>query len=138
MPGNQKPRTRKHRGTQTGSISRASRSRPRSRQEALAQARNRQGGGKRRQPVDRRSIPPTWRSAAIRGVVIAALLFPVSWLILKEDPAQAAVLSLLAAGLYIPLGFYTEQLMYRRYQRKLAAERAAQQQEGPRPKRKGS
>src|SRR5690242_8022569 len=108
MPGNQKPRTRKHRGTQTGSISRSRRSRPRSRQEAMAQARASRGSGgkKNRQPVDRRDIPPTWRSAAIRGIVIAAVLFPVSVLLLGEKPAGAAVLSVIAAGLYIPMGFY--------------------------------
>lgn len=128
MPGNQKPRTRKHRGTQTGSVQRRRASRPRSRQEAMAQARAQRGqGGKRRQPVDRRDIPPTWRGAVIRGIVIAALLFPVSAFILGEEPGQAAILSVIAAGLYIPLGYYTESFMYRRRQLKLAQERAAQQ-----------
>ncbi len=137
MPGNQKPRTRKHRGTQTGSISRAQRSRPRSRQEAMAQARTKrgQGGAKRSQPVDRRAIPPTWRGAVIRGLLIAAALFPISVLVLGEKPAQAAVLSVIAAGLYIPLGYWTEQLMHRRYLQKAARERA--QQAAQNGKRKG-
>lgn len=138
MPGNQKPRTRKHRGTQTGSVQRSRRGRPRSRQEAMAQARSaRTQGGKRRQPVDRRDIPPSWRSAAIRGVVIAALLFPISAFVLGEEPGQAAVLSVIAAGLYIPLGYYTESFMYRRRQQKLAQERAAQQAAKPGKNRKG-
>ena len=129
MPGNQKPRTRKHRGTQTGSVQRSRRSRPRNRQEAMAQARAQrgQGGGKRRQPVDRRDIPPTWRGAVIRGIVIAALLFPISVFLLGEEAGQAAVLSVIAAGLYIPLGYYTENFMYRRRQLKLAQQRQAEQ-----------
>lgn len=129
MPGNQKRRSRKHRGTQTGSITRAQRSRPRNRQEAMAQARSRSGkgakGGKR-QPVDRRDIPPTWRSAIIRGVIFAALLIPVS-LLFGQPLGGAILLSLIAAVFYVPLGFYTESFFYRRRQQKIAAERAAKQ-----------
>jgi hypothetical protein len=134
MPGNQKPRSRKHRGTQTGSITRTRSARPRNRQEAMAQARNRKaGGGKRRAPVDRRDLPPTWRGAIIRGVIFAALLFPVS-LLLKQEAAQAAILSVIAAGFYIPLGYYTEQFFYRRRQQKLQQERAAKNAENARRK----
>jgi len=124
MPGNQKPRQRKHRGTQTGSITRAQRSRPRSRQEAMAQARNRSGKGGKRQPVDRRDLPPTWRSAIVRGAIFAALLFPVS-LLFNQPVGGALVLTLIALVFYIPLGFYTEQFFYRRRQAKLQKERAA-------------
>jgi hypothetical protein len=139
MPGNQKPRTRKHRGTQTGSVSRARRGRPRSRQEAMAQARasRGQGGKKRKQPVDRRDIPPTWRAATVRGALIAAVLFPVSVLLLGEPAGGAAVLSVIAAGLYIPMGYYMESFMYRRRQLKLAQERAQQAQASKNGKRKG-
>jgi len=127
MPGNQKPRRRKHRGTQTGSITRAQRSRPRNRQEAMAQARSRRasgGGGKKRQPVDRRDIPPTWRGAIVRGILFAALLIPVSLLFGQSLPS-AIILSVVASVFYVPLGFYTEQFFYRRRQQKLAAQRAA-------------
>ena len=108
MPGNQKPRRRKPRGTQTGRITRAQRSRPRNRQEAMAQARSRRsgGGGKKGQPVDRRDIPPTWRGAIFRGVIFAALLIPVS-LLFGQPLGGAIVLSLVAAVFYVPLGFYT-------------------------------
>lgn len=131
MPGNQKPRRRKHRGTQTGSITRAQRSRPRNRQEAMAQARSRRasgGGAKKGQPVDRRDIPPTWRGAVFRGVVFAALLIPVS-LLFGQALGSAIILSIVAAVFYVPLGFYTEQFFYRRRQQKLAAERSAKQAE---------
>lgn len=134
MPGNQKPRRRKHRGTQTGSISRAQRSRPRSRQEAMAQARSRRGGGgKKRQAVDRRDVPPTWRGAMFRGILFAALLIPVS-LLFGQPVAGAIILSIIAAIFYVPLGFYTESFFYRRRQQKLAAERTARQAEKQRAK----
>ena len=95
----------------------------------MSQARNRKaGGGKRGAQADRRDVPPSWRGAVIRGVIFAALLFPVS-ILLKQDPVQAAVLSVIAALFYVPLGFYTEQFFYRRRQQKLQAERAAKQAE---------
>jgi hypothetical protein len=95
----------------------------------MAQARNRRGsGGGKRQTVDRRDMPPTWRSAVIRGVIFAALLIPVSMLF-GQPVGGAIALSVIAAAFYVPLGFYTEQFFYRRRQQKLAAERAAKQAE---------
>jgi Flp pilus assembly protein TadB len=123
MPGNQKPRQRKHRGTQTGSITRAQRSRPRTRQEAMAQARSRSAKGK--QPVDRRDLPPTWGGAILRAAIIAAILFPVSLLLMDQTAGGALVLSLVAFVFYVPLGYYLEQFLYRRRQAKLQKERAA-------------
>src|SRR4051812_12928878 len=117
MPGSSKPRRRKHRGTQTGSVSRRSQGRPRSRQEAMAQAKSRRssGGGRRagKARVDRRELPPTWRGAATRGILFAAFLLPVS-LLFGQPIGGAIVLTIIAAMLYIPLGFYTEQFFYNR------------------------
>jgi hypothetical protein len=104
----------------------------------MAQARAARGqGGKKRQPADRRDIPPTWSWASIRGFLIAAVLFPVSVLLLGVPPAGAAVLSVIAAGLYVPMGYYMESFMYRRRQLKLAQERAQQAQASKNGKRKG-
>lgn len=130
MPGNQKPRSRKHRGTQTGSISRSQRSRPRNRQEAMAQARSRKttkGSGKRA-PVDRRDVPPTWSGSIKRGLLFAALLFPVS-LLFGQPVGGAIVLTIIAAFFYIPLGYVTEQFFYNRRRAKQQKERAARQAE---------
>ena len=129
MPGNQKPRSRKHRGTQTGSITRAQRSRPRSRQEAMAQARNRssQGGRGKRAPVDRRDVPPTWSGAIKRALLMAALLFPVVLLLGNATVAGAIVLCVVAAIFYVPMGYLLEKFIYDRRQAKLSKERQAQQ-----------
>lgn len=126
MPGNSKQRSRKHRGTQTGSISRSQRSRPRNRQEAMAQARSKKGAsGGKRAPVDRRDIPPTWSGSVKRGLLFALLLLPIS-LLFGQPIGGAIVLTIIAAVFYIPLGYYTEQFFYKRRQAKLQAERAAQ------------
>jgi hypothetical protein len=128
MPGNQKPRSRKHRGTQTGSISRSRRSRPRNRQEAMAQARARKSGGGKRQPVDRRDIPPTWSGAIKRGILFALLLLPVS-LLFGQPLGGAIILTIIAAAFYIPLGYVTEKFFYDRRRAKAQRERAAKQAE---------
>ena len=73
-------------------------------------------------------MPPTWRSAAIRGAFFAALLFPVSILFGQTVPT-AVFLSVVATVFYIPLGYYTDQFFYRRRLAKLARERAAKQSE---------
>ena len=130
MPGNQKPRSRKHRGTQTGSVSRSTRARPRNRQEAMAQARSRKGApsGSRRAPVDRRDTPPSWSGSIKRGLLFALLLLPIS-LLFDQPLGGAIVLTIIAAVFYIPLGYYTEQFFYKRRMAKQAKERAAQQAE---------
>jgi hypothetical protein len=129
MPGNQKPRRRKHRGTQTGSISGRPARRPRSRQEAMAQARSKsRGSGSGKQRVDRRDVRPTWRGAAIRGLLFAALLLPVS-LLFGQPLAGAIVLTVVAAIFYVPLGYYTETFFYNRRQARLRKEREAERAE---------
>ena len=95
----------------------------------MAQARSQRGGkGAKRQPVDRRDIPPTWRGAITRGVLFAALLFPVS-LIFGQKVGGALILTLIAVVFYVPLGFYTEQFFYNRRRAKQQRERAARQAE---------
>ncbi len=135
MPGNQKPRQRKHRGSQTGSITRPQRARPRNRQEAMAQARSRKGSGAKRAPVDRRELPPTWRGAIIRGLILAALLFPVAVLLLGEGVPQAIFLCLFTAAFYIPVGYYFEGFIHRRHMAKLQRERAEKPAASDRKKR---
>jgi len=83
----------------------------------------RRGGGKAR--VDRRDLPPTWKGAATRGILFAAFLLPVS-LLFGQPIGGAIVLTIIAAMLYIPLGFYTEQFFYNRRKARMQREREAQ------------
>lgn len=97
----------------------------------MAQAKSRRasgGGGKRgggKVRVDRRDSPPTWKGAATRGILFAAFLLPVS-LLFGQPIGGAIVLTIIAAMLYIPLGFYTEQFFYNRRKVKMQREREAQ------------
>jgi hypothetical protein len=92
----------------------------------MAQAKSRgRGSGKsgRTGPkVDRRDLPPTWRGAGTRGVIFAALLLPVSLLFGQPLPG-AIMLTIFAAILYVPLGFYTEQFFYNRRRLRMHRER---------------
>lgn len=89
----------------------------------MAQARNRRSGGGGGNRPDRRDVRPTWRGAATRGILFAAFLLPVS-LLFGQPIASAIVLTIIAAIVYVPLGFYTETFFYNRRQVRLQRERA--------------
>jgi hypothetical protein len=94
----------------------------------MARAKNQRGGR-----PDRRDQPPTWRGAMIRGGFFAVLLFPIAILFGQTAP-QAAILTVIAAIFYVPLGYYTDAFFYRRRQAKLAAERQAKKEARGKPK----
>jgi hypothetical protein len=107
-----KKRRKKHKGTQGGRIDNKRRSRPRTRQEAKAQARTRRSGG-----GQRADNPPTWRGSAIRGVV-AGLIFTVLLLVLfKRSVGAALALGGFMLILYIPAGYYIDMTMWRKRER---------------------
>jgi hypothetical protein len=111
-------RRRKHRGTQTGRIdTRGRRGRPRSREEAKAQARRRQGS--------RRDQPPTWGSAFLRGLVGAGIFFVLLWLAFRQPVGSALGLSVVMLGMYVPLGYYVDRFFYNRRRARERAQKTA-------------
>jgi Flp pilus assembly protein TadB len=116
-----KKRRTKHRGTQAGTIeSRGRTSRPTSRAQARQQAAQRS----QKNRVDRASREPSWRGATTRAGIAAAVFF-VLLLIMKQAPLGAVFVSIVMFGLYVPMGFYTDRFLYQRRQRK-DAEAAAE------------
>jgi hypothetical protein len=111
MAQTKRKRTRKHRGTPAGTIERAGRTgRPRTREEAKKISRQ-----QRRARYDK---PPNWKSAINRAAV-AALVFGVLVVVLfKRDIAQGAALAGFMFLLYIPLGYFTDLMIYRFRQRR--------------------
>jgi hypothetical protein len=112
-------RRRKRRGTQGGKIDTKAR-RPRSREEARSRAKS---GGGSRSTSKKRDMPPTWKSAAIRGVG-AAVIFVLILLVLFKRPAGVA----LAFGafmliFYIPTGYYIDLAMWRKRERQRIRDR---------------
>jgi len=116
-------RKRKHRGTQGGSVTRATNRRPRNRDEARAQAR-RSSEGKRNQA-------PTWQSALNRALIMSVILFLLMAFAVGQPIASAAVLSIVMVGLYTPMGYYLERFLYRRRMAAEARARQAQRAGGP-------
>jgi Flp pilus assembly protein TadB len=112
MAQTKKKRRRKRKGTQGGRIdTRRRAARPQSRGEAKDRARA------KRKPGPRQDLPPTWRSAAIRGV-FAAVIFVVLLILLFGRPIGTA----LAFGgfmlaFYIPTGYYIDMALWRRRER---------------------
>lgn len=121
MPQAKRRRKRKHRGTQGGSIDRRRRGRrPRTREEARAQA--------RRQQMARRDRPPTWRGAVNRALLMSAILFALFVLVLGRGVGESFGLAATMLVIYIPAGYYLERFLFKRrkaIERRAAAKRAA-------------
>ena len=107
MAQTKRKRRRKHRGTQTGRIdTRGRRGRPRSRDEAKAQARRRQSS--------RRDQAPTWGTAFLRGLFGAGIFFLLLWLAFRRPVGGALMLSVVMLAMYVPLGYYVDRFFYNR------------------------
>ena len=114
MAQTKKKRRRKHRGTQGGSINTTRRaSRPRSREEAKARARNKRSSGPQ-QRVDR---PPSWRGAIIRGLIAAVVFVLFLALIMGRPLGGSLALGAFMLAFYIPAGYFIDRAMWRRRER---------------------
>ena len=113
MAQTKRKRKSKHRGTPAGTIERAGRTgRPQTRQDAKQVARQRR--------AERLNTPPTWKGAVNRAA-IAAAVFGVLVVALFGRPLGAGIaLALFMFALYIPLGYFTDTMIYRFRQRKKA------------------
>jgi Flp pilus assembly protein TadB len=111
MAQTKKKRKRKHRGTPAGTIERAARSgRPHTREDAKKVAKQRR--------MERLDREPTWRGAANRAAIAAAVFGLLVVLLFHESPAQGMMLAIVMFVLYIPLGYATDSAIHRFRQRK--------------------
>ena len=114
MAQTKRKRTRKHRGTPAGTIERAGRTgRPQTREEAKQIARQRRS--------ERFEKPPTWKGAVQRAAIAAVVFGGFVILLLGRDLAQAALLVPFIFLMYIPLGYATDNMIYRFRQRRKQA-----------------
>jgi hypothetical protein len=115
MAQTRKRRRRKYRGTQGGRIDTGRRrGRPRTREEARARAKAR---GTRKSGGTRFDNPPTWRGAAIRGVVAAALFVVLLLAIFGRPVGESLAFGAFMLAFYIPAGYYIDTLIWRRRER---------------------
>jgi hypothetical protein len=64
--------------------------------------------------------PPTWKGVAQRTAFIVALFVVIIEVVTRKPIAPIAALAVFMFAVYVPLGFYTDQWMYRRRQRQRA------------------
>jgi hypothetical protein len=112
-------RRRKRRGTQGGKIDSKAR-RPRTREEARSRARS---GGGSRTSSKKPDLPPTWKSAAIRGAG-AAVIFVLILLVLFKRPVPVSLIfGAFMLVFYIPTGYYIDLTMWRKRERQRIRDR---------------
>jgi hypothetical protein len=90
----------------------AGRGRPQSRQEARARARR----SLSHRQQDRRDLPPTWNSAAWRGLLGAGVFLALLVGLFGQPFGPALGLSVLMLAIYIPLGHMIDRFFYNRRQ----------------------
>lgn len=111
MAQTKRKRKRKHRGTPAGTVERPARSgRPQTREDAKTAAKQRR--------MERLDRPPTWRGAANRAAIAAAVFGVLVVLVFKKDIASGMTLAVFMFLLYIPLGYATDSAVHRFRQRK--------------------
>jgi len=114
MAQTKKKRRTKHRGNAAGIVEVRGRTgrkptaeeRKASEKEVAAQARR-----------DRLMRPPSWKSAAQRAALAAIVFALLLVFLLDTEPVQAIPLTAFVFVFYVPLGYYTDQLIYRRKQK---------------------
>jgi hypothetical protein len=115
MAQTKRKRRTKHRGTAAGTISARGRTgRPPSPDERKKLSREEARAA-------RLNKPPTWRSAINRAGLASIFMFLFLLFTSKGNIGAAILFAVFAFALYVPSGFYLEQYLWRRRQRKKAA-----------------
>jgi hypothetical protein len=115
-------RRRKRRGTQGGRIdNNARRARPRTREEAKARARS--GGSRSASKSKGPDLPPTWKSAALRGAAAAAIFVVILLVLFKRPVPVSLIFGLFMLIFYIPAGYYIDLSMWRKRERQRIRDR---------------
>jgi hypothetical protein len=63
----------------------------------------------------RLATPPTWRGALNRAALAAGVFFVIVLLLFKQPLAGAVALAGFTFLLYVPLGYYIDLILHRRY-----------------------
>ncbi len=115
MAQTKRKRRSKHRGTAAGTIEARGRTgRPPSAQERKKQTREQVREA-------RLNTPPTWNGAIKRALLACGFMFIFLLLTSKGNILASVVFAIFALALYVPSGYYLEQYLFRRRQRKKLA-----------------
>ena len=115
MAQTRKRRRTKHRGNAVGMVE----SRGRTGRKPVAGEKRPAGRDEaRRRREERVNRPPSWRAAINRAVISAVVFVALMLLLLGQDLLPALGLGAFVLLFYIPLGYYTDVIVYRRRMRK--------------------
>jgi hypothetical protein len=117
----QTKRKRKHRGNAAGIVERPahnSRSTPGSTGKGRPQTKEQVRLDARRKRQERMSRPPTWKGAAQRAGIAAALFAVLITVFFKESIPTSITLALFMLVIYIPLSYMTDRAIYNWRQKK--------------------
>ena len=123
MAQTRRKRQTKHRGNAAGVVESRGRT---GRKPTPAEKRGAQteSAKARRQPLDRRDRPPTWRGAFVRSMFAAVLMLLIVALLLKQ-PTQGIALFPVVLLMYVPISYYTDKWVYERRMRRKEAARGS-------------
>jgi hypothetical protein len=128
MAQTKKRRRTKHRGNAAGMVE--SRGRTGRRPDEKEK-----GGGVKQDAAARRrnrmETPPTWRSAFNRALIAAVVFAVLMVVVLQREIAAAVVFSIALLALYVPLTYYTDLWIHRRYLRKQQSAKTAKPKAKP-------
>jgi len=109
-------RTSKHRGNAAGMIESRGRT---GRKPTASEKRSTASRSSQTSRRARHDKQPTWKGAAIRAVIAAAIVYALLTVVVKHTDALRNLLLLpVVVAVYMPLIYYTDRYMYRRAQRK--------------------
>ena len=116
MAQTRRRRTSKHRGNAAGIVEARGRTGRKPRPEERAAGSRSMTAQERR--MERMARPPSWRSAFNKAALAAVLLFVVAILVLGQTVGEAATLVPFLFLLYVPLTYYTDLMIHRRWLKK--------------------
>ena len=116
MAQTKRKRRSKHRGTAAGTIESRGRTGRRPSDTERKSSRSETATARREARLNQ---PPTWRGAAQRAALATGIFFAAVVFLFRQPLAPSFSLAAFMLAIYIPMGYYTEQFMYRRRQQKL-------------------
>jgi hypothetical protein len=120
MAQTRRKRRTKHRGTPAGTIE----TRGRTGRKPRPDERGKSAGAGTRSRRNRFDQPPTWKGAAGRAAVAAAIFLVAVVAVFRQKIVGAVSISCFMFALYVPMSYYTDLWLYRRRQRQKAQGKA--------------
>lgn len=116
MAQSRKRRSRKHAGTQAGTVERRGRTSKPGAPPSKADQRVRS----REERTHRLDQPPTWRGAITRAGISALIFAVLVVIVFGRTPLQGLSLGVAMFVIYVPMAYFTDRFLFNRRQRQKA------------------